>query len=251
VVGWLRLDPWLLGAGGLLAPVALLVRRLRPAAVALLVSVAVLARPGYLPVPYVIVLLPLAAVVIAGVADALWRLVLSRRGRSTVRRVAWGTTVRAPAAAALAAMVAFTVVHVGPAWAARLEHDLDASPDTPSRHAERWIERHVPRDAPILVDDTFWLDLVQAGFHQKNVVWYYKLDQDPGVGKSFPGGWRDFDYVVSTEIVRTTNDAIPSVKAALAHSRLAARFGTGHKRIEIRRIEEGSTHGADRHRSHP
>ena len=47
MVGWLRLDPWLLGAGGLLAPVALLVRRVRPAAVALLVSVAVLARPGY------------------------------------------------------------------------------------------------------------------------------------------------------------------------------------------------------------
>jgi hypothetical protein len=249
VMSWLRLDPWVLGSGGALAPVALLVPRLRPAAVALLVSIAVIARPGYLPVPYLISLLPFAAIVTAGMADALFRLVRSRRGRTTSRRLAWGAGVRAPAAVALATMLAVAFGRVGPAWAADLERDLDASPDTVSRNAERWIEHHVARRSALLVDDTIWLDLVRDGFRQRDVVWYYKLDQDPGVGVRYPRGWRDFDYVVSTEIMRTTTYDVPSVKAALAHSRLVERFGTGRRRIEIRRIEEGS-HGADRHRPH-
>ena len=250
VMSWLRLDPWLLGSGGALAPVALLVPRLRPAAAALLVSIAVIARPGYLPVPYLISLLPFAAIVTAGVADALLRLAASRRGRTTSRRVAWSASVRLPAAAVLAIMLAIALGRVGPAWAADLEHDLDASPDTLSRNAERWVERHVPRHAPLLVDDTMWLDFVRDGFNQRDVVWYYKLDQDPGVGAEFPRGWRDFDYVVSTEIMRTTTYNVPSVKAALAHSRVVARFGVGKKRIEIRRIQ-GGRHGAHRHRPHP
>jgi putative flippase GtrA len=250
VMSWLRLDPWVLGSGAALAPVALLVPRLRPAALALLVSIAVIARPGYLPVPYLISLLPFAAIVTAGIADALLRLAASRRGRTTTRRLAWSASVRVPAAAVLAIMLAIAFGRVAPAWATDLERDLDASPDTLSRHAERWIEHHVSRDSPLLVDDTMWLDLVRDGFPQKNVVWYYKLDQDPGVGASFPHGWRDFDYVVSTQILRTTNYDIPSVKAALAHSRLVARFGAGQKRIDIRRIEE-VRHGAHRDRPHP
>ncbi len=250
VMSWLRLDPWLLGSGGALAPVALFVPRLRPAAVALLVSIAVIARPGYLPVPYLISLLPFAAIVIAGVADAFWRLAASRRGHTTSRRLAWSASVRVPAAAVLAAMLAVAFGRVAPAWATDLERDLEASPDTASRQAERWVEHNVSRKSPLLVDDTIWLDLVRDGFQQRNVVWYYKLDQDPGVGAEFPNGWRDFDYVVSTEIMRTTTENVPSVKAALAHSRLVVRFGVGKKRIEIRRIEEGK-HGADRHRSHP
>jgi 4-amino-4-deoxy-L-arabinose transferase-like glycosyltransferase len=250
VTSWMRLDPWLLGAGGVLAPAALLVPRLRPAAAALIVSVVVIARPGYLPVPYIIGLLPFAAIVSAGVADALWRLAASTRGRSTFRRFAWGASVRVPAAAVLAAMLAVAFTRVGPAWAADLERGLGASPDTRSRKADRWIERHVPRSSALLVDDTFWLDLVEAGFDRKNVIWYYKLDQDPGVGGRFAHGWRDFDYVVSTEIMRTTNYDVPSVKAALEHSRVVIRFGEGPKRIEIRRIQEGR-HGPHRDRPHP
>ena len=249
VMSWLRLDPWLLGSGGVLAPAALLIPRLRPAAVALLVSIAVIARPGYLPVPYLISLLPFAAIVTAGAADALLKLAESRRGRTTGRRVAWTASVRVPAAVVLATMLAVAFGRVGPVWAADLERDLDASPDTRSRNAERWVEQHVPRHSPLLVDDTMWLDLVRDGFHQKDVVWYYKLDQDPGVGVDFPRGWRDFDYIVSTEILRTTYD-VPSVKTALAHSHVVARFGTGPKRIEIRLIQEAG-HGTHSNRPHP
>ena len=247
VVGWLRLDPWLLGAGGLLAPVALLARRLRPAAVALLVSIAVLARPGYLPVPYLIVLLPFASIVTTGVGSALWTLIERRRGTTTAGKVIWSAGVRVPSAVALAAMVAVALLRVGPAWAADLERELGASSDAPSRSAERWLLAHVDRDATILVDNTMWLDLVRDGFERRNVVWYYKLDLDPGVGDEFPGGWRDFDYVVSSETVRATDYLVPSVKASLDHSRVVARFGHGTTRIEIRRIEEESN-GADRHR---
>ena len=250
VTGWLRLDPWLLGAGAALAPVAVLVRRLRPAALALLGSIAVIARPGYLPVPYLIVLLPLAALVVAGSADALWKLAVARRGSSTRRRIAWSAAVRAPAAAALVLMLAVAFGRVGPAWTAELENQLEASPDTSTRAAEQWMRSNVDRKATILVDNTMWLDLVDAGFERRNVIWFYKLDHDPGVGELFPGGWRDFDYVISSNAVRATTYLVPSVKNALEHSRVVARFGHGQTRIEIRRIEE-VRHGADRHRPDP
>ena len=55
---------------------------------------------------------------------------------------------------------------------------------------------------------------------------------------------------VSTEILRTTNYNVPSVKAALVHSRVVARFGVGQKRIEIRRIQEVG-HGVHRDRPDP
>jgi len=71
VAGWFSADPVLLGGGCLLAPVALLSRTLRPVAVALLVLIAVAARPGYLPAPYVLAVLPWCALLLAAAAQWL------------------------------------------------------------------------------------------------------------------------------------------------------------------------------------
>ena len=238
VVGWLRLDPWLLGAGVALAPAAALARRLRPAVLALAISIGVIARPGYLPVPYLIVLLPFAALITAGVADGLWKHAARREFPREWRARLPTVGVRAAAAVALAALLAVGVGRVGPAWASDLGRQLEARPDAPMRAAERWIRAHVDRDAALIVDNTIWLDLVLDGFDRDRLVWYYKLDLDPGVGEGFSRGWRDFDYVVSTQTMRSTPYPVPTVEAALDHSRVVASFGRGPTRVEIRRIEE-------------
>jgi 4-amino-4-deoxy-L-arabinose transferase-like glycosyltransferase len=71
VRSWLDHDPWLLAAGVLLTPLGLVLRRTRAVALALGIQVAMMLRNGYLPYPYVIAMLPFAALVIAGVADQL------------------------------------------------------------------------------------------------------------------------------------------------------------------------------------
>ncbi len=219
VVGWLRADPWLLGAGSLLAPAALLVRRLRPAAVAMLLSIAVVARPGgYLPVPYLIVLLPLAALLTAGVADSLWTLA-ERRGASLPVRLAWIAGVRVPAAAMAAAMIAVALTRVGPAWASDLERQLGSSVNGPSRAAERWMNAHVRSKATILVDNTLWLDLVRSGFQRENVIWYYKLDLDPGVGDEFRvAGATSTTSSQARGYVQPTTSSRPSRRRSRTHA---------------------------------
>jgi hypothetical protein len=86
----------------------------------------------------------------------------------------------------------------------------------------------------MLVDDTFWIDLVQRGFLPDRVVWYYKLGTDPQVDRRYPTGWRGFDYVISSDVLRSGSTA--QGHAAVLHSKAVARFGTGARRIEIRRI---------------
>jgi putative flippase GtrA/4-amino-4-deoxy-L-arabinose transferase-like glycosyltransferase len=238
VDGWLRLDPWLLGAGAALAPVAVLARRLRPAVAALAISIAVIARPGYLPVPYLIVLLPFAAIVAVGVADSFWRLARRRPRSNGFWARAANLSLRGAGAVALSTLVVVAGARVGPAWAADLERQLEAEPDTRLQAAEDWVRANVDRDSALLVDNTIWLDLVLDGFERDRLVWYYKLDLDPGVGDEFPGGWRDFDYIVATETMRATVYLVPTIDAALRHSRVVASFGRGFSRIEIRRIQE-------------
>jgi hypothetical protein len=68
------------------------------------------------------------------------------------------------------------------------------------------------------------------------VVVYWPLDYDPAVKARFPNGWRDFDFVVSTEAVRATTRLTPTTAEALGHSRVVTRFGRGEQRIEIRAI---------------
>jgi hypothetical protein len=99
---------------------------------------------------------------------------------------------------------------------------------------------HVPKDATMLVDSVFWLNLVEKGFHPVSVVWFFKLDLDPCVAKRFPDGWRDFDYVVASPVVRDVTHSMPSlmqVDKALENSTIVAAFGSGSDRIEIRKLE--------------
>ena len=75
-------------------------------------------------------------------------------------------------------------------------------------------------------------------FEQERVIWFYKLDLDPGVMESLPGGWRDVDYLIASPAIRADPNVLPSVGALLTHSDVVASFGTGDDRIEIRKINK-------------
>jgi hypothetical protein len=226
---WVALDPWLLGLGVAALPAALWLRRLRPAAVTLLVLLAMAVRPGYLPQPYVIALLPFCALVAMGVLDAAW-------GRGTAlhaRRLLIGAALLAAA------------IPLGRAWYHTDRYAMTADQTRPVLEAERWIQRHVDPRARVLVDDTFYVDLVRAGFAPRvGAVWFFKLDfstnLDPSIVRQLPGGWRAFDYVVSSEIIRSALAQNPSslgqVRLALQHSTPIATFGAGRRRVEVRRL---------------
>jgi glycosyltransferase XagB len=257
VNAWLNLDPWLVGAALLLSPIALVARATRAVALAYLIQVVMLLRPGYLPNMYVMGLLPFAALIVAGAAQTLCRFAtrdprrqLPRgRPRRQLLGAPMGALLRAAATAAcvlaLGASAAVAGYVVAPRWMNADRMAMTAKPDAPQRAAQRWLLHNMPHDKRLIVGDEFWIYLVEhgfdhhpmrGGFFSRTVVSYWPLDYDPAVKRHFPHGWRDFDYVISTQAVRVTMNRTPTTAKAIAHSRIVARFGRGDGRIEIRAI---------------
>jgi hypothetical protein len=239
ITSWLWWDHWLLLASLALLPAGLLIRRIRPLAVGLAILVVMSLRPGYLPIPFVICLLPLAALVVAAVADAMWAPGSSaRRARplTGIRRAARGAWHAVRSGAVVAAVVAAAVV-VGPDWY-RMDRDLmTIDHDRPLMEAQRWIEGNVPSDSPILVDDAIWVDLVRDGRPASRVVWFWKLDRDPEIRARYPDGWRNFDYVVSTIAVRLSLEQLPEISAAINNGKVVASFGEGGDQVQVLRVQ--------------
>ncbi|GGN29043.1 glycosyl transferase [Lentzea pudingi] len=226
---WFQLDVFLPIASVLAAVAALWSRRLRPVAVGYLVLLAFMLRPGYLPVPYVIALIPLAALLIGGVADL------------AVRKVRSGRRSRFVTVPVVLAAVAGLAVAT-PAWGGQLRGLTVADLDAPVAQAQAWVIDNVPVEDRVVVDDALWVDLVRAGRNRDDVVWYYKVDTDPAVAAKAPGGWRDYDWIVSTNSLRTFPDGFPIVDEAMKNSTVVATFGTGTDRVDIARVDPS---GAD------
>jgi hypothetical protein len=224
IANWLQLDHHLLLLGALAAVPALAVRHLRPFVLMAVIHAGVVLRPGYLPVPYAVALILPAAVLVAGVIDAASKL---HRIRPRLRTVSMSLGI--VAVLGIGGMV-------GPSWARGMQTATRYDQDAPVRQTQEWITTHAEPGARLLVDNSLWLDLVRAGFPERNVIWFYKLDLDPtGVGIDFPAGHRSFDYIVSSEIVRDSAENLPEIQAALENSATVATFGD-REPIEVRRI---------------
>ncbi|MFE7132833.1 ArnT family glycosyltransferase [Streptomyces sp. NPDC057638] len=280
---WLYYDP-VLPLGGLAASLLLLAlarwsgtaRALAGPVCAVLILALVALRPdGYLPAMYVLQLLPFLALALAGLTVLVGRVVVggrparpgyrprpswrtrltpartvpSRPRRTSLVTESPGTTARIRTARrAMAAMLALAATaFVVPVW---VDGNRDALTTDVNRHyrgAAAWLEREVPDPATtrVLVDDALWLDLVHDGFTPgTGVIWFYKADRDPAVVRSLPRGWRDIDYVVSSQTVRRDSVQLPTVRQALENSTPVAAFGTGDDRVEIRRVTEDGDVGA-------
>jgi cellulose synthase/poly-beta-1,6-N-acetylglucosamine synthase-like glycosyltransferase len=262
VAFWLSLDPWLVGSAFVLSPIALARRNSRAIALAYLIQVAVIIRPGYLPSMYVIALLPFAALVVASSIEALWR--CATGGHPTRQRPAgqarWRATGSRAAdllrpmavAASIAAIATASVVaalYVVPRWAGGDREAMTVRMDGSERATENWLVAHVNHQQRIILRDDFWIYLIEhgydsrpvkGGFNSPTLVSYWPLDYDPAVKKAFPQGWRDFDYIVVTQDMLDTLSQTPSVAAAINHSRVVASFGQGAYLIQIRAIEARS-----------
>ena len=233
ITGWLERDPWLVLAALTLLPACLLIRRARPLAAGLLILVLMVIRPGYLPAPFVIVALPFAALVVAGVVDAAWG-----RPRVGERRRWLVMGLWAVRAGAVGAVLAVAVGLAGPQWREQDRRLMTVDRDRPMTQAEQWIAANVPRSTPILVDDSLWVDLVRDGRPPTRVVWFFKLDNDPEIQARYPNGWRQFGYLVSTAGVRGSFYELPSIAAALKQGKVVASFGSGEDRVEVVRVSE-------------
>ena len=228
---WFRLDPALPVLAVPMTLAALFVKRLRPFAVGLVILVATILRPGYLPAPFILAALPLIALLAAGTGEvALRYLFRSAEQRSIVLR-----RFRVPALAAVALIVSITVALWLPTYHGSLKSDDDAS----MRQALQWIQQNVPKTDRLIVDDALWLDLILDGRDRRNVVWAYKVDTDEQVQGWAPDGWTDYDWVVSRASLRASMRPNGVFTNAVAHSQPAATFGSGLDRVELLRVDNG------------
>lgn len=212
---WLRVDPWLVAAGMAAAVPALFVRRLRPAAIGMLIQVLVPFKGGYLPYFYVTAMLPFAAICVAGMFEAAW---LQFDGRRAPRARQVTQAVAAAGALALAAAAV-------PLWWGELYAQAGIQADAPSMAATRYIERNLPRGATVVTDDYIWPDLKTHGL---NPVWEWKVDGDPRVNSvNLPQGWKSIQFVVVTPESVQSLGQMPTLAQAVAHSIVLKDFGEG------------------------
>jgi hypothetical protein len=218
---WLGVDPWLAGAGMAVMIPALWVRRLRPAAIGLLIQVLVPFKGSYLPYFYVTSVLPFAAICVAGAFEVLWL----RSGGRRARRVSQG--------AAVAAAVALTAA-AGPQWWGELSAQSRIAGDSSSLAATRWVEKNLPRDATVVTDDYIWPDLKTHGM---NPLWEWKVDGDPHVNAvTLPQGWKSVQFVVLTPESAESLTQMPTLARAVSHSIVLKDFGQG---ITLREVLPG------------
>ncbi len=229
---WFQLDPALPFLAGPIALAALFVRRLRPFAVGLVILIATILRPGYLPVPFILSALPLTALLAAGTGEVALRYLF----RTVEQRSVGLRRFRVPALAAGALIVSIAVSLWLPAYHGLLESDDDAS----MRQTQQWIEQNVPKTDRLIVDDALWLDLIRDGRDRRNVVWAYKVDTDEQVQGWAPHGWTDYEWVVSTASLRANMRPTGVLTDAVAHSQPAATFGSGGTRVEVLRVDNGA-----------
>jgi hypothetical protein len=232
---WLSIDPWLIVAGVVLIPLALLaVRPMRPVALALVLQVLVIFKGGYLPYFYVTAMLPFAALLIGGVADAfLGDGSSSRLGSSGGQwegargqwEGAWKRAVRLAGGGVVIAATLAWAVFVVPGWWSTLSHQSRVRGDAAELAATAWIEQHVSRHDVVVVDDYMWPDLKMDGW---NPLWLWKTDSDPQVTREvLPHGYRSIQYVVLAPQAQSTLETLPTLRAALGHSELVRSFGGG------------------------
>ena len=223
---WLGTDRWLLLSGLALTPPAFFVRRLRPLAFGLALQAVMALTGGYLPYFYVTAMLPFAALVIGGVADALWNPVTSDV-------LEWGRRFLVITAGVAAVLL------VVPQWGSALVRQAGQNGTAGSTQATAWVERHIPKRDVVVVDDYLWLDLKRAGL---NPLWEQKMGSDAESQGELRDGWRSVDYVVVTGQIIGTLATLPILQQAINHSVPVASFGGG---VVVRRVIARPASGRD------
>ncbi len=63
--------------------------------------------------------------------------------------------------------------------------------------ATQWVEKHIPKNDPIVIDMYMWPELYTNGYASAH--YYWKVDEDPAIRDGvFHDNWKDIDYIVTT-----------------------------------------------------
>jgi hypothetical protein len=232
---WLGIDRWLLLAGLVAIPVALLARRLRPAVLVLVIQWLVLVRGGYVPFMHVVNLMPWSALVLVGAVE----IAAGNRRLATFRPLGGGRRADRPlprprAATTALAAICLAAVLLG-SWTPTLRPMLQARQAPPLWSATQWLANNVPRDRVLVVHDSIWTDLVHHyGFDPQPII-VYKLDTDPAVRENL----RRIDYLIVPNWYYATAAGVakyPTLTEARKHAVAVARFGSGDDGVQIYRV---------------
>lgn len=230
VTFWLHIDNCLLILGLAGTVIALIKRTLRPAGFAMLIGLGLLLRTGYLPFPYVIIVLPFAAICAAGALDECISFASSKHWLP----LRWGVW----------AMIAETAVAIAllvvPAWQNELHTFTTVDADASSRQTVDWVTKNVPHRSRLVVESALWSDLEDKGFDLPQPVWLYKTETDPAV-KADIGGWQGIDYVIlngPTVDAPSFDTSFPTVSAAVHHSTLQAEFGKDTQQVRVYKVHK-------------
>lgn len=235
VRSWLFYDQILLVAGLTAGIVCLALRNFRVIGLSLLILAVVALRPGgYLPLMYVIAVLPFAAVAVVGVGQWLF----DQMSRVRVNTIQVGRI--------LASVVAIVAVGaLGAQWTAKNADALTGRPNDPYYSALHYVVQNVDKGSAILVDDSYWNLLVDAGWSSdgwRGAIWYYKLDLDPVARESdLPNGWKGVDYILVNDAMVKNFDGLsklPQMTDAYKHSHVIEQWGTGQDQVQLRKINE-------------
>jgi hypothetical protein len=236
VVSWLHAD-WPLLLGGVAAAIlaAVVNRKARPLAGAMLLLAVLPLRSGYLPAPYVIAVLWPAAALLGLAANALLQADIARGWSWRLPRLA-RITHRLAVGGVLSVVIAAATLILG--RDVRMDTTVWTSdPVGTQMAAYEWVSHNVSPGSVIVVDNSAWLYLVTNGFSERTTLWFPKVDLDPAVSSRLPNGWRSVAYVVDSPVLRDTISQSPTVRAAVAHGQVIATFGNGaDTQIQILRV---------------
>jgi hypothetical protein len=150
----------------------------------------------------------------------------------------------------VAGLCGWLLLAIGHAWAVPLRDLRTQDRDAGKARALAWVIDNVPRTAYVVVDDSLWVDLVEAGFPRTHVIWFTKLDVDKDVQLPASPQWTAIDYVVLDEQDdrslhvqddgRPSKDTLalfPTLGRALDHTGSVRGFGLGLDRITVRQVD--------------
>ena len=133
----------------------------------------------------------------------------------------------------LAGVIIFAMF-VAPTWLATLSRQTKVNGAAPELAATAWVEQHVTKGDVVVVDDYMWTDIEMDGRATPLSIW--KVNGDPWVTHHLlPDGYKSIGYVVLMPQSSSTMASLPTLRAALMHSKAVKNFGDGlivHKVIK-------------------
>ena len=226
---WLVLDPWVLLGGAAATIAGFLICRLRPLALALLLQIAAMVKSGYVPYAFVTAMLPFAALLIAGTADAWWQPAnrAYRRHRRRMSRLIKVVIAIAGKVSVASAVALFAVV-VLPHWLSSMQKEANYNGFATETAAVNWVSEHVPAGDMVVCDAYPWLDIKRQT--HATPVYLWQIDADPQVMRDeLPKGYKSISYMMlepSSPLTFAALPGRPTLQQAMAHSVVVKTFGS-------------------------